>query len=68
MTIEIDTWLSSQHVARMLDCNGFSRPLPCRRRLDHDPEFTGLAMGTKRHHDSVTLALTQLAAYIDHQH
>ncbi|NYT66941.1 transposase family protein, partial [Alcaligenaceae bacterium] len=59
LAIEVDTSLSGLRVARVLDRIALHRPLPRRLRVDHGPEFTGLAMDAWAHQRGVKLAFTQ---------
>lgn len=59
LAIEVDTSLSGLRVARVLDRIALHRPLPRRLRVDHGPEFTGLAMDAWAYQRGVTLAFTQ---------
>lgn len=59
LAIEVDTSLSGVRVARVLDRIALHRPLPGRLRVDHGPEFTGLAMDARAHQRGVKLVFTQ---------
>lgn len=49
LAIEVDTSLSGLRVPRVLDRIALHRPLPRRLRVDHGPNFTGLAMDVWAH-------------------
>lgn len=59
LAIEVDTSLSGWRVARVLDRIALHHPLSRRLRVDHGPEFKGMAMGAWAHQRSVKLAFTQ---------
>jgi putative transposase len=59
IVIEVDTSISGERVARVLDRIAGLRPLPQMIRVDHGPEFTSLALDAWAHGRGVKLAFTQ---------
>jgi putative transposase len=59
IVIEVDTSISGERVARVLDRIAGLRPLPRMIRVDHGPEFTSLALDAWAHARGVKLAFIQ---------
>lgn len=59
IVIEVDTSISGERVARVLDRIAEHRPLPWMIRIDHGPEFTSLALDAWAHARGVKLAFIQ---------
>jgi putative transposase len=59
IVIEVDTSISGERVARVLDRISRHRPLPRMIRVDHGPEFTSLALDAWAHARGVKLAFIQ---------
>jgi putative transposase len=59
IVIEVDTSISGERVARVLDRIAGYRPLPRMIRVDHGPEFTSLALDAWAHARGVKLAFIQ---------
>lgn len=59
LAIEVDTSISGERVARVLDRIAEHRPLPQMIRVDHGPEFTSLALDAWAHGRGVKLAFIQ---------
>ena len=59
IVIEVDTSISGERVARVLDRIAGQRPLPRMIRVDHGPEFTSLALDAWAHARGVKLAFIQ---------
>jgi putative transposase len=59
IVIEVDTSISGERVARVLDHIAEHRPLPQMIRIDHGPEFTSLALDAWAHARGVKLAFIQ---------
>lgn len=59
IVIEVDTSISGQRVARVLERIAKYRSLPKMIRIDHGPEFTSLALSAWAHARGVKLAFIQ---------